>query len=57
VVVDVQSAEQLDAHTMFTLPMRGHLEFEQVWALCDYAQFAGNLTKYIQALDDKRGAK
>ena len=53
VIVDVESAEILDNHTMFTLPMRGNLEYEQVWALCDYGKFAGDLTKYVAGLNSK----
>ena len=54
VIVDVESAERLDHHTMFVLPMRGHLEFEHVWALCDYGQFAGNVTKYVAGLTQNK---
>jgi muconolactone delta-isomerase len=49
-VVDVDSAEQLDYNSMFGLPMRGNLEFEVVWPLCDYQKFANDLTRYIKSL-------
>ncbi|ABK17534.1 muconolactone Delta-isomerase family protein [Syntrophobacter fumaroxidans] len=38
-IVDVDSLENLDRNSMGWLPMREYLEFEQVWALRDYAGF------------------
>ncbi len=35
-VVDVPDADELDRNT-FTLPLADYLEFEEVWALRDYA--------------------
>lgn len=57
-IVDVQSAEELDHNSMFGLPMRGNIEFEEVWPLCDYQKFADDLAKYVDALPgDKAGEK
>jgi len=52
-VVDVKSAEELDHNSMFGLPMRGNIEFEVVWPLCDYQEFANDLAKYVQDLTNK----
>jgi muconolactone D-isomerase len=38
-IVDVDSLENLDRNSMGWLPMREYLEFEEVWALRDYAGF------------------
>jgi muconolactone D-isomerase len=51
-VVDVNSAEELDFNSMFGLPMRGNIEFEEVWPLCDYQKFANELAKYVNSLPD-----
>jgi muconolactone D-isomerase len=53
-VVDVDSAEQLDNNSMFGLPMRGNIEFEIVWPLCDYKKFADNLAKYVASLPNEK---
>ena len=53
-VVDVASAEELDHNSMFGLPMRGHIEFEQVWPLCDYQKFADDLAKYVRGLQSQK---
>lgn len=50
VVVNVASAEALDRNSMFRLPMRNHIEFEQVWPLSDYGQFARDLEQYVSSL-------
>jgi muconolactone D-isomerase len=54
VVVDAPSAEALDSNSMFRLPMRNYLEFEVVWPLSDYGQFARDLDDYFKRVDAKR---
>jgi muconolactone delta-isomerase len=45
-IVDVPSLEDLDRNSMFGLPMREFLEFEQVWALRDYAGFIQDVQEH-----------
>ncbi len=47
VVVDASSAEELDRNSMFRLPMRNYIEFEAVWPLSEYGQFAKDLETYL----------
>ena len=54
VVVDAPSAEVLDSNSMFRLPMRNYIEFEVVWPLSDYSQFAAELEDYINRVDGNR---
>lgn len=42
-VVDVDGPEELDRMTMGGLPMAHFLEFEQVWALRDFDEFAADV--------------
>jgi|GEM_PF-1629347 len=44
-IVDVASLEDLDRNSMGWLPMREYLEFEQVWALRDYAGFVEDVKR------------
>ncbi len=50
-IVDVASAEELDANSMFGLPMRNYLEFEEVWPLSDYQKFSAQLQDHVRKLD------
>ncbi|ACZ31878.1 conserved hypothetical protein [Xylanimonas cellulosilytica DSM 15894] len=38
-IVEAETADDLDRHSMFGLPMGDILEFEHVWALRDYGPF------------------
>jgi ankyrin repeat protein/ketosteroid isomerase-like protein/muconolactone delta-isomerase len=49
-IVSVGSAEELDANSMFRLPMRNFLEFEAVWPLCEYGNFTRQLIEHVQSL-------
>lgn len=49
-IVDVKSADELDANSMFHLPMRNYLEFEAVWPLCDYKDFTRQLVEHVRSL-------
>jgi muconolactone delta-isomerase len=51
-IVDVESAEDLDANSMFRLPMRNYLEFEAVWPLSDYGKFTQQLQQHVQTLGE-----
>lgn len=46
-IVDVPSAEELD-RAVFRLPMADYLEFEVIWALRDYAGFAGDVGRHYR---------
>ncbi|HEX5865036.1 MAG TPA: muconolactone Delta-isomerase family protein [Casimicrobiaceae bacterium] len=45
VIIDVESADELDRTVMGRLPMREFLEFEAVWALREYASFAEDVRR------------
>ena len=42
-IVEAETADDLDRHTMFGLPMGDILEFEHVWALREYGPFIGDI--------------
>jgi muconolactone delta-isomerase len=47
-VVDVESTDELDRTALGRLPMREYLEFEVVWPLRDYLNFADDVNKHYQ---------
>ena len=51
-IVDVPSLEDLDRNSMFALPMREYLEFEEVWPLRDYMGFIDDVNKAVADQSD-----
>jgi len=47
-VISVDSVEELDRIIMGRLPMREYLEFEAIWPLRDYGDFAADVKKHYQ---------
>jgi len=44
-IVDMESIDELDRTAMGRLPMREYLEFEAVWPLREYSDFAEDVKK------------
>ncbi|MGK5551219.1 muconolactone Delta-isomerase family protein [Actinomadura kijaniata] len=47
-VLNVESPEELDRTALGRLPMREYLEFEVVWPLRDYSDFAVDVQKHYK---------